>query len=95
VGEVDPVLHSGPLLSGLTEQLLEFGVRVVRIVVEEDHVARPRLVGELHHRSDSRVTPADVGSIFAVAILGIVQEHIRAVGDLVPADPVVRHRSEI
>ena len=62
------------------EQRLELVVGVVRVVVEQHRLADLGLVREADDVLDARVPPADVVRVLVVAVLRVVQQHVRAVG---------------
>ena len=83
--------HVGsPALLRIGDEELQFVVGVVRIMVEEEQPLDLRHAGKVDDVCDGRMAPSDVVGILAVSVLGVMEQHVGAMGQVVTADPFAR-----
>ena len=71
-------LDRGPACARHFGQLVELGIAVGWVVVEEDESANPRQLGEGDRLADRAVTPADPHRVLVVRVLSVVDQEIDA-----------------
>src|SRR5262249_9201875 len=78
--------------SGTLFELFERVIRMLRIVVEQAGAPRAARRGEREGVGDARMSPADLGVVFLLAVLGVVQHDVGVAGEGAGGDPVRRLR---
>ena len=63
------------------EHLIDLGVVVRRIVMEEEEFLHSGAHGQFHRIIDTAMTPADVSFVFLGIVLGVEDEHIHALDE--------------
>ena len=80
-------LDRGPACARHFGQLVELGVAMGWVVVEEDESANPRQLGEGDGLADRAVTPADPHRALVVRVLPVVDQEIDACGKIEAGRP--------
>lgn len=75
-----PQFQVGRVPDGLLRQLIERFVVVGRVVVERHEPTDPGEPGERRRVLERVVAPADAALVLGARVLGVVEEHVDAVG---------------